>query len=333
MKSFSKLVLGFLLVGALCSCNQEPSYTIDGKINVNTGTVYLKNFRNKMFFTLDSAKIENGAFNFSGSVARPDMFGLATNRNESFHPYFIFLENSRIQVEIDTADTHFAKISGSASNDLFARYRPKENRFSIDSFIIANTASPVAAYILYREFAPGLQPEEIERNIALFDPSIKDLPYFSELKDLIASKRKIGIGSQSIDFTSVTPEGKEVKLSDFAGNYLLLDFWASWCVPCRGENPNVAKAYNKFKAKGFNVLAVSLDNKRENWLKAIADDKLPYTQVSDLKYWDSAPGKIYGIRNIPANVLIDPSGKIVALNLRGEDLEKKLEAILMKKSL
>lgn len=330
MKSFSKLLWSILLSGLLFSCSQNPSYQINGKINRDSGTVYLKNFRNKMFFILDSAKIENGTFSFSGKVDRPDMFGLTTNQDESFHPYFIFLENSRIQVEIDTADIHFAKISGSASNDLFARYRPKENRFSIDSFIVANPASPVAAYTLYREFAPGLQPEEIERNIALFDPSIKDLPYFSELKDLIAAKRKIGIGSQAIDFTSVTPEGKEVKLSDFAGNYLLLDFWASWCAPCRRENPNVVKAYNKFKAKGFNVLAVSLDHKRETWLKAIATDSLPYTQVSDLKYWDSAPGKIYGIRNIPANVLIDPSGKIVARDLRGEELDKKLEELFAK---
>jgi peroxiredoxin len=331
MKSFLRILQLILIAGTFSSCNQKPSYTIDGKINVDSGTIYFQKFRNKMFFITDSAKIENGTFSFSGSVDRPDMFGLTINRNESFHPYFIFLENSRIQVEIDTADTHFAKISGSASNDLFARYRPKENRFSIDSFIIANPASPVAAYTFYREFAPGLQPEEIERNIALFDPSIKDLKYFSELKDLIASKRQIEIGSQAIDFTSVTPEGKEVKLSDFAGNYVLLDFWASWCAPCRKENPNVVRAYNKFKAEGFNVLAVSLDHKREYWLKAIATDSLPYTQVSDLKYWDSAPGKIYGIRNIPANVLIDPSGKIVARNLRGEDLEKKLEEVFAKK--
>ena len=321
-------VLLIIFTGAYLFSSHKTSYLIKGKINVESSTIYLKGFRNKMFYILDSSKVVNGQFSFKGSVKLPDLFGLTLDRNESFSPYYIFIENGTIQVEIDTANTRSATITGSESNTLFERYRRVEDGFKIDSLIKAHPKSTVAAYILYRNFSTGLSAKELEANMALFDASLNDLSYLKELRVIVAIKKKLENGSPAIDFSGTTPEGKTIRLSDFYGHYLLLDFWASWCPPCRKESPNLVKIYNKYKGKGFHIFAVSLDQEKENWVKAIADDHLTWSHVSDLKFWDSAPAKIYAIRSIPSNFLIDPKGNIIARNLMGEELDKKLEELL-----
>jgi peroxiredoxin len=142
--------------------------------------------------------------------------------------------------------------------------------------------------------------------------------------------RALSPGAIAPDFTQNDSNDKPVRLSDFRGKYVLLDFWASWCGPCRAENPNVVKAYNKYSSKNFTVLGVSLDRpgKKDAWLAAIKADGLNWTQVSDLQFWNNAAAKQYNITSIPQNFLIDPTGKIIARNLRGEELQKKLEEIL-----
>jgi peroxiredoxin len=142
------------------------------------------------------------------------------------------------------------------------------------------------------------------------------------------TKEKIAVGNMAPDITMPDTDGNPFSLSMLRGKYVLVDFWASWCGPCRGENPNVVAAYNEFKDKNFTVLGVSLDEKKEAWLKAIKEDKLDWKHISDLQYWNSAAIELYGFDGIPFNVLVDPEGKVIATDLRGEDLINQLQKVL-----
>ena len=188
-------------------------------------------------------------------------------------------------------------------NDKYALYRFKEQLNSITDYEVAVP--------LYEKLGDNLKNSQLGVN----------------LKKLIETY-KIKEGVEAIPFTQKDVDGNEISLADFKGKYLLIDFWASWCVPCRAENPNVVKAYSKFKNKNFEILGVSLDSNKDNWVAAIKEDGLTWPQVSDLKGWKNEVSVTYGIRAIPSNLLIDPSGKIIAKDLRGEDLEKELEKLI-----
>jgi peroxiredoxin len=152
--------------------------------------------------------------------------------------------------------------------------------------------------------------------------------YVSQLHKQVSEERKLGIGHEAPEITQPNPDGKMTSLSSLRGNIVLIDFWASWCGPCRKENPNVVQLYQKYHSKGFEVFSVSLDKTKEAWLKAIADDHLTWTHVSDLGYWKSAPALLYGVSSIPFTVLLDRDGKIIAKKLRGESLEQKLQELM-----
>ncbi len=156
----------------------------------------------------------------------------------------------------------------------------------------------------------------------------RDPSWLGTLARRVELLKNVAVGMPAPEFIQNDPLGNPVSLSSFRGKYLLIDFWAAWCPPCRAENPKVVSAYQKYNDKGFEVLGVSLDKSRERWLKAVQDDGLAWTQVSDLKYWSNEAAALYGISSIPSNLLLDPDGVIIKKNLRGDDLHSALAALL-----
>ncbi|MGN6638591.1 MAG: redoxin domain-containing protein [Mucilaginibacter sp.] len=179
---------------------------------------------------------------------------------------------------------------------------------------------------------PSPDPNELLPLLDGLSKDIQDTEMARSLKNALESMKSVEIGAMAPDFEEADTTGKPVRLSSFRGKYVLLDFWASWCGPCRQENPNVVKAYNRFKDKNFTIIGISLDKPDGGfaWLNAIKNDHLTWTQLSDLKFWNNSVAQLYFVQSIPKNFLIDPTGKIIAQDLRGDDLETKLEEVLGK---
>jgi len=196
-------------------------------------------------------------------------------------------------------------------------------------YVKDNPASPIALFALQNSISSEIDPNVVGPLFDHLSEATKKSEAGLAFQKVIEAAKKTSIGQVAPDFTQNDTLDKPVSLASFRGSYVLVDFWASWCGPCRMENPNVVIAYNKYKGKGFKILSVSLDKPgaKDKWLEAIHKDGLTWQHVSDLQYWNNAVAKTYGVNSIPTNFLIDPQGKIVGRSLRGEELEKKLGEI------
>jgi len=201
----------------------------------------------------------------------------------------------------------------------------------LEKFIRANPGSYLSLLAL-SSLGPSPDPNEMDPLYNGLDDKIKNTEAGKLIKRQIDALKPTQIGAIAPDFTQNDINGNPVKLSSFRGKYVLVDFWASWCGPCRQENPNLVAAYNQFKGKNFTILGVSLDKPdgKADWLNAIKSDGLAWTQVSDLNFWNNEVAVLYAVQSIPHNFLIDPTGKIIAKDLRGSDLTDKLAEIFGK---
>ena len=237
-------------------------------------------------------------------------------------------EVSRLNVEAQAAAQN-----GIPMDSLQRKYEPlfkavqKDMTVYQEKFIRENLHSYISLMVitdLARATQNYMQADSLYN---LLDNQLKSGAIAKQIKEHISSQKKTSIGAQAPDFSLADTTGKKQSLSSLKGKYVLLDFWAAWCGPCRDENPNVVQAHRKFKDKGFTVLGVSLDRDKKSWLKAIRSDELAWNHVSDLKFWASDAAVLYGITSIPRNFLLDPNGKIIARDLRGPALQEKLKEI------
>lgn len=347
-----------------------PGYTLQGKVDAPDGTkVYLMSFG--AVPTKDSTTVQSGGFAFKGRVAEPTWYGLrlpAVKRYAGLfvenHPLLVempadaqaspVVKGSATHEEYTTYDKQWKGITQKAGPiyEMLAKATPAgakeatpearkeadvrfaaleaESKQVAESYVQAHPNSVVAASVVQWRFVDFPNYDEASKLYKQLGPVAKASEPGRSVNKFMTTWDKTAVGTRP-EFAQADASGKQVKLSDFRGKYVLVDFWASWCGPCRAENPNVKAMYDKYHGQGFEVVGVSLDSKKEPWLKAVDTDGLAWTQLSDLQGWKNAVAVQYGIAAVPQNFLVDPQGKVIAKNLRGEELQAKLAQLFAAK--
>jgi thiol-disulfide isomerase/thioredoxin len=313
----------------------DSTYTVTGTIaGLNTGWVWL---RHSGGYRIDSCPANKGTFTFSGRVSEPEhcWLGIAGPTGQKEFGVELFLESGDITVSGNKNAFDKSVVSGGSVMEEYKQYlqmetteRPMNRAQMAKAYAKAHPASYIAAFELLNYYTYNPDAAELDSIYNGLDTTIRASASGRELKKTLDAAILTGIGHEAPAFTQDNTKGVPVSLADFKGQYVLVDFWASWCGPCRAENPNVLKAYRQYHSKGFTILGVSLDDHKDRWLEAIKKDGLPWMQVSDLKGWQNSAAVLYGVGGIPMNFLLDKDGKIVGKGLRDEDLDKKLAELV-----
>lgn len=331
MKALKFLIITLILT----SCNQEKKseFSINGTTNeLKNGTVlYL--FDSSTDKIIDSVKVQNNKFNITKNLQNYPLPAVLRNKDNSLYKR-LWLENKPMIFNASNRNFENAEILGSDSEIEYGNlYKAvdtlprKEREKLLMDFIKAHSDNILGSYVL-AEWYISWKKERTEPLFNQFSEKNKNSLYGQEILKYIETNQDPKIGDKYVDFESTDQYGKKYKLSAIKGKLTLLEFWASWCAPCRKDNKNLVNYYDKYKSLGFEIFQVSLDDNEEKWLEAIKQDNLQWTNVSELKGWKNNGAMIYGINLLPTNYLIDENGIIISKDLQGEELKQKIKEIL-----
>ena len=356
-----KLLLSIVAASmTLAACNAQSGYKVTGTVEgMPDGKAIIATVNGSSLDTLAKADVKNGSFEFTGNVSEPTgayimvigqrgaipfmlenanitvnagQAGLTVTGSEGQKIYDQFMaintttqqEAMKLQQEYQAANGDQAKMQAvqEAYAKLMTDAQAKETEL-----IKANPDSYVSTFVIVSSMGQ-MEYEQLKERYNLLGEKAKASAQGKAIAAQIAKLESTAIGQIAPNFTITTPEGESISLYDIKGKVKLIDFWDSWCGPCRGENPHVVEIYKEYHPKGLEIFGVSLDNNKEAWVKAIADDGLVWKHGSDLKGWQSAPAQLYSVSGIPHTVLLDENNKIIAKNLRGDELKQKIAELL-----